>query len=248
MNDHASDTDSAQGQLFGLESIASLSAAAHDLKSPLASMHYLASMLRDSEITLSEADRQEYLWRIQLSAQRGLQLIEGLTYAYNTAQLELDLEPVNVVHVCEDILHDMNPLATRLAQTVELRMPRSAAIALAHHPVLRSVVTNLCDNALKHNPPESHVIVKVVNNAGSVQVTVRDNGPQLSLKNFKALKQRLGKEVNPLGGRVGNSGLGLYVSSQLAQAMQGNLSMVRHQKTGLTLQLQLQTSNQLSFL
>lgn len=243
MNDSAP-----QGQLLGLEQVASLSAAAHDLKTPLATVHYLASSLRDQEFPLTEIEQQEYLWRIQLSAQRGLQLIEGLTYAYNTAQLELDLEPVNVGHVCEDVLHELMPISRRMAQTIELKLPRGAALALAHHTVLRSVLTNLCDNALKHNPPESHVEMRVVKNDDSIGVSVRDNGPQISLKEYKELKSRLGKEINPLGKRAGNSGLGLYVASQLADAMQGDLNMIRHHKSGLTLRLRLQPSSQLSLI
>lgn len=242
------DTTADQGQLFGLEHVASLSAAAHDLKTPLSTVHYLASSLRDDALDLSRSEQQEYLWRIQLSAQRGLQLIEGLTYAYNTAQLQLDLEPVNVVQACEDVLHELHPLTRSLAQTIELRLPKGSALALAHHTILRSVLTNLCDNALKHNPPESHVIVKVERLDKAINIAVRDNGAHLSVKDYRQLKQRLGKEVNPLGGRAGSSGLGLYVASQLSEAMQGKLRMVRHHKKGLTLQLQLQPSYQLSFL
>lgn len=237
-----------QGQLLDSQQSGALTAAAHDLKAPLASVQYLAASIRDNEVTLSEAERQEYLWRIQLSAQRGLQLIEGLTYAYNSTQLELDLEPVNVVHLCEDVLHDLRPFSQRLDQTVELRMPKGSALALAHHTVLRSVITNLCDNAIKHNPAQSRVVVRVAKSDGAVFVDIRDNGPKLSSKDFNQLKDRLGKEINPLGARAGNSGLGLYIASQLAGAMHGKLDMVRHQQSGLTLRLQLMPSYQLSLL
>ncbi len=247
-NKELSDTVTDQGQLFGLEHVASLSAAAHDLKTPLSTVYYLASSLRDNKLELSYAEQQEYLWRIQLSAQRGLQLIEGLTYAYNTTQLQLSVEPVNVVQACEDVLHELDPLTKRLGQTIELRLPKSYALALAHHTVLRSVITNLCDNALKHSPPESHIVIKVEKLSTAVHVAVRDNGAHLSVKDYRQLKQRLGKEVNPLGGRVGSSGLGLYVASQLSEAMNGKLRMVRHHTSGLTMQLQLKPSYQLSFL
>lgn len=237
-----------QHPFAGLEGAASLTAAAHDLKAPLATVHYLASSLQDPELTLTEAERREYLWRIQSSARQGLQLIEGLTYTYNTAQIELALEPVNVTHVCEDVLHHMQPLSRRMAQTLDLRVPRSNVLALANHLVLRSILTNLCDNALKHNPPESHVSVKISHTGSRVAIAVKDSGPQMSNKDFMELKYRLGKQVHPLGGRIGNSGLGLYVSSQLAKAMHGDISLIRHHKAGLTLQLQLQTSHQMSFL
>ncbi len=237
-----------QVPLFGADQLGSLSATAHDLKAPLSSVRYLAATLRDPEIALTDAQQNDYLWRIELTAQRGLSLAESLTYAYSTTQTELQLEPVDVSQVCSGVLHDLSPLARRLAQTLELKVPRASKLALAHQQVLRSVVTNLCDNALKHNPPESHVVVNVTHNNNAVQIAVRDNGPKVSARDYKSLKKRLGNEVSPLGNRVGDSGLGLYVASRLAKAMQGDVRLSRHQRGGMTFALWLQPSYQLTLL
>lgn len=238
-----------QKQLFDETQFASLSAAAHDLKSPLSTIQFLAASLRDEELKLTEAERNQMLWRMQLTAESSLKLVEGLTYAYSTSRLGLELEPVNVGHVCEDILHELRPLSRQLGQTMELKLSRRGApLALAHHSVLRSIISNLCDNALKHNPPESHVQLRVGQSKHGIMVAVRDNGPQLRITDFKRLKSRLGKEVNPLGARTGSSGLGLFVASQLATAMDGRLDLLRHQADGVTFSLRLQPSYQLSFL
>lgn len=238
----------AQAPLFGAGQFAALSAAAHDLKAPLSSVRYMAATLRDAKTNLTKTQQNDYLWRIELTARRSLQLVEGLTYAYSTSQLELDLEPVNVAQVCDDVLHEMSPLARQLAQTIELKLPRTGSLALAHYTLLNSVITGLCDNALKHNPPESHVLVRVSCERQAIQVAVRDSGPKISSRDFRLLKSRLGNQLNPLSGRAGDSGLGLYVASQLARAMQGQLNLHRHQSGGMTFALQLQPSCQLSLL
>ncbi|PLS81138.1 hypothetical protein CYG49_02775 [Candidatus Saccharibacteria bacterium] len=238
-----------QKQLFDDSQFASLSAAAHDLKAPLSTIQFLAASLRDSELQLTDAEREQMLWRMQLTAESSLKLVEGLTYAYSTSRLALELEPVNVAHICEDILHEFTPLSRQLGQTMELKLSRRMVpLALAHHSILRSIVSNLCDNALKHNPPESHVQLRIGPAKRGVIIAVRDNGPQLRIADFKRLKARLGKEVNPLGARVGSSGLGLFVASQLAGAMDARLDLSRHQTDGVTFSLHLQPSYQLSFL
>lgn len=238
-----------QSELFTDRQFSSLAAAAHDLKSPLGTIHYLASSLRDKELKLSPAETEELLWRMQLSAQRGLQLVEGFVYAFNASQLKLELEPVNVTHICEDILNELKPLTTRLDQAFEIHTARSQSpLALAHHTALRSVITNLCDNAIKHSPPESRIKVNIGQHDQRVSVAVRDNGPVMHLGDYKQLKNRLGAHVHPIGTRAGSSGLGLYIASQLSDAMQGELGVTRHQQGGVTFAVRLQPSYQLSLI
>lgn len=238
-----------QYDLFGDERMASVTAAAHELKAPLSTIQYLAALLQDTQTVLDERQQRDYLSHMQLTAKRSLQLIESLTQSFHVSQLDLELVPVNVAHVCEDVLNDVTPLARSLSQTIDLTLPRSSSLALAHHTVLRSVVANLCDNALKHNPPESHVAIAVSQpRHNHIRVAVRDNGPVVRAGDFKRLKQKIGKELHPLSGRVGSSGLGLYIASQLADAMGGRLDVMRHRQSGMTFSVQLQPSYQLTLL
>lgn len=238
-----------QSELFSDRQFSSLAAAAHDLKSPLGTIHYLASTLRDKELDLSDSETEELLWRMQLSAQRGLQLVEGFVYAFNASQLKLELEPVNVTHVCEDILNELKPLTSRLDQKVEIHSSRNQTpLALAHHTALKSVITNLCDNALKHSPKRSRINIRIGQHDDKVSVAIRDNGPVMRLGDYRQLKNRLGTHVHPLGTRSGSSGLGLYIASQLSDAMEGELGVVRHQQGGVTFAVRLQPSYQLSLI
>jgi signal transduction histidine kinase len=235
-----------QYDLFGDERMASVTAAAHELKAPLSTIQYMAALLKDTETVLTERQQQDYLSHMQLTAQRSLQLIDSLTQSFNVSQLDLELEPVNVAHICEDVLSDVAPLARSLSQTVDLTLPKRSPLALAHHSVLRSVITNLCDNALKHNPPESHVAIAISQPQQHIRVAVRDSGSTVRAGDFKRLKQKIGKELHPLSGRVGSSGLGLYIASQLADAMGGHLDVRRHRTNGMTFSVQLQPSYQLT--
>jgi signal transduction histidine kinase len=238
-----------QGRLFSGSQMASLAAAAHELKTPLATTSYLAQLLSDNGRNLNESDRIIYLEQIRLSAQRGMQLVDGITQLFNTTQIELELEPVNVANVCEDVLQELTPLVRELGQKIEFTQShRGEPLALAHHTLLRSVLTNLCDNAIKHNPQKQSVHVALTDDHGHIRVAVRDNGPRMLARDFKVLKRRLGREIYPIKGRTGSSGLGLYIAAHLTEAMKGKLELVRHHKQGATFALTLQPSYQLSFL
>lgn len=185
---------------------------------------------------------------MELSAKHGMQLVESLAFAFHAAQDQLELEPVNVMNVCDDTLQAMKPLARQLSQTIDLTYTAQAPLALAHYGALKSVVANLCDNALRHNPPESHVAMRVMMSNRGVRITVKDEGPQLRINEYRRLQSKLGKELQPLGERGGSSGLGLYIAAQLMNAMQGALRMTRHRDKGITFSLDLPPSHQLSLI
>lgn len=230
-----------------------LLAAAHELKTPLTIISHLVSTLRDDSIGLSQLQQECYLERIELTSERMMRLVEGLTQSYRFEQAgevlhQLELEPLNLTQICEDVVHELTPLASHLGQNVQLRLPLKNRLVVGHKELLQNIITNLVDNALKHNPKDTDVILTMNSQDQLSRLNVRDNGPMIAAAEFKQLKQRLGKQVQTTAYRAGSSGLGLYIAGQLAKAMGGNLGATAHRQGGMTLYVDLLRSRQLSFL
>lgn len=235
------------GEGVGDDLFVSIAAVAHDLKSPLSTIHYLAGLLSDDELTLEPKEQLEFIKQVQQSARRGLQLVEGVSLALDGAQLELDLEPVNVLHVTEDVLNELVPTRARRQERIKLRYAPALPLALAHHGALRSVVASLCQNALKHTSgSKEQVEVRLGQHSGRVSIEVRDNGPAMRLGQYKDMKSRLGKHMHPISARPSDSGLEIMIASKLSAAMKGELLLTRHHKKGVTFAVELQPSFQLS--
>lgn len=234
------------------DEMAPLVAATHELKTPLAVIGHLAAMLRDESQQLSTAERDTYLERISLSAERMSRLVDGFTLSYrlnDERQLSLlGLEPVNIIHAVESVLHELDPLAKQLNQQLQLSVSARRPLVVANPDLLSSVMTNLVDNALKHNPSGSRVEVKLSGRDKMVRSAVHDNGIALSRHDLQTLKKRFGSELQPLSGRAHSSGLGLYIAHHMTRAMGGNLGAICHRASGATFFVDLQSSSQLSFL
>ena len=92
---------------------------------------------------------------------------------------------------------------------------------------MRQVLINLVGNAIKYNAAEGRVELLLEPVAGSpptVGIVVRDDGPGIAPERQHLLFQpfnRLGAQ----GGVVPGHGLGLAISQQLAEAMQGTLEL-----------------------
>lgn len=213
-------------------SSAIIAAAAHELKTPLTVISHISQMLADEQLGLSATERTQYIRRLQLVSARTLRLVQHLTLSYrleDNRQLAFafELEPVNAREVCEQVLHELTPYAREYSQELQFKTSARAQLVVANRDIMYDVVVNLVDNAIRHNARGAAVLVNAVTNTDHVRVNVHDNGAGISTRDVAALRKNLGREPQPLSGHAGTSGLGLYIASQLATAMGGNVGLGR---------------------
>ncbi|MDE2136872.1 MAG: HAMP domain-containing histidine kinase, partial [Gammaproteobacteria bacterium] len=127
---------------------------------------------------------------------------------------------------------DLGELATEL---VELFEPVAAAqgVALSSRPEPRSLVhgnrqllaqlmTNLIENGLKYVPAGGHIEIAVRRLAGSVRLTVSDDGPGIGAADRMRAVQPFAR-FGP--GKQGGSGLGLSLVAAIARLHRGRLEL-----------------------
>ena len=230
------------------KSLQSLAAAAHELKTPLAVISHMAAALEDESFGTGE-QRQESLQRIQLLAERTMRLVQSLTDSYKLSadQLQLQLQPVNLGHVCEEVVHEMTTFAAMQHQTMQLDLGSRSQIVVGNRELLHSILFNLLDNAIRHTPPETTVRMRVSRQVDMARVAVHDNGPGLRESDIARLSERLGRHIQPITTRSSGSGLGLYIAQQLAMAMGGAIGVGRA-RVGADFHVDLLRSKQLNLL
>lgn len=101
--------------------------------------------------------------------------------------------------------------------------PDQAMHAIGEYRRVLQILLNLLGNAIAYSPADSEILIEVgADLRGRATVSVTDQGPGLSPDQqeriFKKF-ERLGREGD------GGSGLGLYISQRLADAMAGELSI-----------------------
>ncbi len=209
-----------------------LVAAAHELKAPLVLIKHLAQTLSDPTI-IPSAEHKDYLQRIQMTADRSLRFVQHLALSY---RLETDqqgmtfdfaLEPLSMNKVCVDVLHEMSPYAAQHKQQLRMSGLHCPHLVLANKDILHDIILNLVDNAIQHSPSGNVVDVAAECRGEQVRLAVRDTGGAMTGGELRQLKDNLGRQPQPISGRSGSSGLGLYIAGQFARAMGGNLGLGR---------------------
>lgn len=226
----------------------SLIAAAHELKAPLSLIRQLALTLEEADtLGLPPLEKDRLIRRIVLSTERSLRLTDALTRQSRLEDGLFELRPLNLVQIAEEVAHELMPLARESGR--ELRVARAQVpLALANEDLVRQVAFNLCENAIVYSHEHHPVTLKLsgLDHGDRVRLGVRDDGPKGFDGALAKLARNLGKAPADFGPRPNSSGLGLYVATKCAQAMNGSLGLIRHTR-GSTFYLDLNASRQMDF-
>lgn len=229
------------------DGLSSIVAAAHELKAPLALVRQLSLMLETDDLSADE--RRRMMRQITLTSERALRLTSDLTRSARLADAMFKLEPINPYQLCEDIVHELTPLFAAHGRDVRLMPRKHPLLLVANRDLLRRIIMNFSDNALHYAKDDSVVEIQIrALNAGQrVRLGVRDYGPALSTDLWKSLQVKLATAPQSVHARPQSSGLGLYIASQFADAMNGSIGVIRHHD-GATFYVDLHASRQLSWI
>ena len=238
-----SEGEEMRGEVLPFGDISALVAAAHELKSPLVLMRQLALVSADSN--RPESERTSALHQLTMVADRGLRLTADLTRTARLTDSLFAVEPVNVQQLCESIVQQITPLYEQYGRSIRFDVRRARPLALAHRELLSSVIYHFADNALHYGDDGAVTVsLRTRTRQRQLRVGVRDEGPAMSLKEWRTLK---GQPSSSMTTRPQASGLGLYIAEQFSQAMGGSIGLTRH-RNGATFYIDLPLSEQLSLL
>ena len=106
------------------------------------------------------------------------------------------------------------------------------------------VVDNLLSNAVKYSPPDKEIFIKLVSNEETMTLSVKDEGPGISLDEQGQLFQHFKKlSARPTGGES-SSGLGLAIAQRIVEEHQGDIGVDSQLGHGATFHFSLPTRRQ----
>lgn len=219
--------------------------AAHELKTPLTLIRQL-TLLLDDDLT-STVDKKQIQQRIIQTSEQALQLTVDLANSANLTPSLFPLEPVNPLALCQQIAAETRLSAALYGRKISWpQSGRNSRLILANRTLLGRILANFLNNALKYTEDGSEIKVSVTAVKEAVRLSVRDFGPMMSLKEYRRLLDQMDARKT-VRTRPESSGLGIYVASQFARAMNGQIGLIRH-RDGLTFYVEMPISRQLSLL
>jgi signal transduction histidine kinase len=211
-----------------------VAAVSHELRSPLTSVKGFSRLLLDKWDRLSETDKRDLVAQINRDADRVTRLVTELLdiSRIEIGRLRLRVEGIDLAALVRDVV-----------ARVELSHPALAcAIAIDELPVVTAdrdrveqILTNLIENGAKYATVDRMRVDAYVEGS-SAFIAVSDDGPGIPADELEAVFTKFyRREVSQPSG----TGLGLWISRNLAEAHGGALVASRNVRGGTTFTLSL---------
>ena len=195
-------------------------AVSHELRTPVARIRFAVDMLADTEDEDSRFMQRDYIDE-DIEALNGL-IDEILTYAkLEEGSPKLDLEPVNLKELIEQIVRETNALGKDIK--VIGKPPSEKVTAIADRRYLHRVIQNLAGNALRY--AESTIIISAGVKKGNAFVCVEDNGHGISEADREKVFIPFSRLDDSRTRASGGYGLGLSIVSRIAFWFSGNMKV-----------------------
>lgn len=198
----------------------------HDLRTPLIAADQFLKLLQRGVFGNTLSAMRESLEQMAQSNQTLLSMVDTLleVYQYEAGGKTLDFFVVDLWELCQQVVQELMPLADVKHLTLKAVLTKGTEASLVRvkgdRLELRRLLTNLVGNAIRFSDAGS-VEVRLNSTLQGVTIEVEDTGigmnPEEQLLLFDRFRQ--GKHQ-----RRGN-GLGLYLSRQIVEAHQGNISV-----------------------
>lgn len=199
-----------------------MSFVVHDLKNPVNSMDlYAQLLLRDRELPESAKDAATH---IRHEARQLLHLILNLLdiSKADEGKLRAKRTPVNLRSLVNDIVSELEEGARirKVTLSVSLEMDEISG----DDDLLRRMLTNLIENAIRHAPAETQVSVEGTLASGVVELRVRDAGKGIPAEmREKIFDPFIQLEGSSSSSSRGGRGLGLTFCKLAAEAHGGTI-------------------------
>lgn len=184
----------------------------HDLRTPLTIMQgYVETLLMRINST-SKEDRERYL-NIILNSSERLAILIAQLFEFSkleVKQIEPNKEPFKIKEVLQNSLAEYSVLASKKEVNLHIDCCENAPLVYADVSLIKRVIQNLMDNALKYTPREGSISIKVSELKDKIMVEVADTGPGISNEQQSLIFNRYQKGKDSVG-----AGLGLTIVKKI---------------------------------
>ena len=205
----------------------------HELRSPLTALCGWLDILESYHEKLDTATQAIYLHRAKESSKALTCLVNNILEAGQVSGKvkPLQLEACFVARIIREELEQLDPREVE-AYTIQLDIMEQLTV-WADQQYLRQILRNLLSNAFKYSPRHSLVLIKAAYEDAEhatlkeavphVAISVKDTGLGIPPAEQSLLFEKFVRLKRDLKGTVRGSGLGLYISKQLIEAMGGRI-------------------------
>jgi two-component system OmpR family sensor kinase len=207
--------------------------ASHELRTPIFSLGGFVELLEDEDP--SPEERAEFVRTMRQQIERLTKLTTDLLdlSQLDAGAMVMRARSVDLGALAREVTREFGARADLRGSRLQLRTPEYPAIARADPDRVQQIIRILLDNAFTHTPEGTKVTVTTYSVNRRAELTVSDEGSGIPQRVQNRIFERF-----YTADKAGGSGLGLAIASELAQRMDGRITISSSRRfTAFTLDL-----------
>lgn len=224
-----SELSAAYAKLSELDKLkdAFLTTASHELRTPLTILQGYLELLGEID-DLSPEMRHSFLNKARRACDE-LALLQA--NVMDASRIELDVAALQcsclqLKEVCTDIVDLFEALILQEQRQVDVDIASNITV-WADETRLKQILRNLIANALRYSPRQTplYISAHVEEEQRRVRIDVKDYGAGIPPDKQEAIFEKFVRLERDMHGVVRGSGLGLFITRQLVEAMKGTITV-----------------------
>ncbi len=215
----------------------------HQLRSPLTNIKWTFEVLASKEFEVPRNKQEEYFVNVKENIARMVELIDDLLIVskleegiFTIAKQEVDAE-----ELIKEMISRYEVFAHASDIDIVFNPGEQAPVVLTDPSMLKLVIENLIDNAIRYTRGGGKIEIKLRKQAKEMIFSVKDSGVGIPQKEQKYIFKKFFRAENALKQRTRGSGLGLYVCKLIILKSGGKIWFESKENKGTTFYFTLPT-------
>jgi two-component system phosphate regulon sensor histidine kinase PhoR len=227
--------DATEGYILERARADFVATASHELRTPLTAVYGGARTLIAHGDRLGAGQQTSLLRMIEQESEHLVQIVDQLLVSaqLDRGALRLDVADCDVQALCAGVVESARLRAVD-GITVTFQTPTSLDPLHCDESLLRQVLVNLVENALKYSVGGGRIDVRLRDEPGRLCIEVEDQGLGVPPAEQERIFEKFYRLDAAMSRGVGGSGLGLFISREIVMQMGGSLGVRSVEGVGST--------------
>lgn len=201
----------------------------HELKTPLTSILGFANIMKIKE-DMSASKRRKYASIIESEAKRLKDLSSKLMELILIDNTTLETKPLDLYEVLYTVSESMN--MTLKAKGLSLVFSAERVIIDMDEELIKSLIYNILDNAIKASPPNSSIKLREFSDGENVTITISDKGMGIPKDKLQHVSEAFYMADKARSRKAGGAGIGLALCKAICEAHNGTIGIESTENMG----------------
>lgn len=202
-----------------------ISTVSHELRTPLTSIRGFSQTMLNSWDKLDDETKKKFLKIIEEQSNRLIHLVENIlsvSKLQNNSE-KFQFREVNSLAVIDTVIAIISQQYKN--RSFKVNSSKNLPSILADSDKFQQVMTNLIENGAKYSFENTEVITDLSLKGDYVSIKVTDTGHEISPNDYDKIFEKFSRLDNPLTREVQGNGLGLFITKNLVEGMNGKINV-----------------------